>query len=92
MRDTGDDSSSLDYAKGGNDYLGIATKLIGKTKASEFFGVGIREYNQNKRNRTLESWLPRLKSKTDGCHDYFRNNESQLGKALGVKPYRGNSP
>jgi hypothetical protein len=83
MRDAGNSAASAEYMSAGNDALGIATKLIGKTKASDFSVTGMREYNQNKANGTLESWLPRLLSKKNECDAYTKNNMPQLRKALG---------
>jgi hypothetical protein len=83
MRDAGNNAASSEYLSNGNNMLGIATKLIGKTKASEFSVVGMREYNQNKANGTLEKWLPRLVSKKNECDTYINNNMPQIRKALG---------
>jgi hypothetical protein len=83
MRDAGNSAASAEYMSGGNDALGIATKLIGKTRASDASVTGIREYNQNKANGTIQNWLPRLVSKKDECDAYTKNNMPQLRRALG---------
>ena len=83
MRDTGNGASFDEYLSAGTTSLDIATKLIGKTKANDSIGTGMREYNQNKANGTLENWLPRLQSKTKECTAYVKTNNSQIRRALG---------
>jgi len=83
MRDIGNGVASTEYLRGGNASLDIAIRLIGKTKANDSIGTGMREYNQNKANGTLENWLPRLQSKRNECDAYLKTNNSQIRRALG---------
>ena len=83
MRDAGNRDASTEYMSSGNVSLNIATKLIGKTKASDLSVTGMREYNQNKSNGTLENWLPRLLSKKNECDAYVKTNNSQIRRSLG---------
>ena len=83
MRDGGETMAAANYLTAGNEALGIATKLIGKTKASDLSSTVMREYNQNKANGTLESWMLRLMHKNNECEAYTINNMPQMRKALG---------
>jgi hypothetical protein len=81
MRDGGNTRAAADYMSAGNDSLGIATTLIGKNRVDSII-TGMREYNQNKANGTLESWLPRLLNKKNECQTYMQTNYSEIRRAL----------